>query len=132
MRRRLQPLYAPEGAGGGSNPIPDTTGEIQDAATDITDALERFAKSLESVAPHLERLVSEGIKLHPAEALKQVPEAAGEVATGAGEAAGEVAQGAGHAVATVPAVASDTLETAGDAGGAVVKKARRYTFRKGR
>lgn len=133
MRRRLRPLRAPEGVGGGSaNPLPDTTGQIEEATTDVTDSFERLAKAIEGIAPHLEKLVSEGLTLHPIEAARQIPEAAGEVATGAGEAAGDAAQAAGHVAGAVPAVATDTLDTAGGAGSAVVKKARRYTIRKGR
>lgn len=115
-----------------ANPVPDTTDQLQEATTDVTDALERMAKAFEGLAPHLEKLVSEGIRLHPVEAAKQVPEAAAGVAQGAGEAAGDVAQGAGHAAAAVPAVATDTLETGGAAGQAVVSKAKRFTLRKRR
>lgn len=115
-----------------ANPLPDTTDQLQDATTDVTDALERMARAFEGLAPHLERLVSEGIKLHPVEAVKEIPVAVTETAEKAGAAAGTAAEGAGHVVAAAPAVVTDTLETGDAAGRAVARKAARFTLRKGR
>ncbi len=114
------------------NPVPETTGELQDAAEDVTDAMKDFVDVGRGLVTHISSLVAELARLHPVEAAKEIPTAASDVAQGAGTAAGDVAQGAGHAAAAVPAVATDTLDTAQGAGGAVVKKARRYTLRKRR
>ena len=111
---------------------PETRAEVVDATDDLSDLLKETAGAVKQLTEHFQKLLSEGVKLHPVEAIKQVPEAAGDVASDAGAAAGDVAQAGGHAVAAVPAVATDTLDTANDAGKASVRVAKRYTLRKGR
>jgi len=114
------------------NPVPEATSEVVDATEDLGAMLREATDVFKEVGGHLQKLLEEGVKLHPVEAAKQIPEAASEVASGAGAAAGEAGQAAGHVVAAAPAVATDTLDTAQDAGGAVAKKAKRYTLRKRR
>ena len=114
------------------NPVPEATSEVVDATEDLGAMLKEATNVFKEVGGHLQKLLQEGVKLHPVEAVKQVPEAATEAVTTAGQAAGEGTQAAGHAVAAVPAVATDTLDTAQSAGGAVVRKAKRYTLKKRR
>lgn len=114
------------------NPAPEASAEVVDATEDLGALLKEATNVFKEVGGKLAKLLEEGVKLHPVEAVKQIPEAASEVASGAGAAAGEGAQAAGHAVAAVPAVATDTLDTAQAAGGAVAKKTRHYTLRKRR
>lgn len=128
--RMRQPLLRPDGAGDGlHNPAPETAEQIEEAATDVTAAFNRFASALEKLGPHFEKLVSEGIRLHPIEAAKQVPEAAGEVVSGGAEAGGQAIQAGGHVVGTVPAAATDVLDTTG-AATTGVKRAAKYTLKK--
>lgn len=111
---------------------PDTVDELQDTVEDVTDALKEFPAAIKELTDHIGRLLQEGVRLHPVEAAKQVPEAAAGVVEGAGEAAGDVAHGAGHAAAAVPAAATDVLDTAQTAGKEAARTGRRFTLQKRR
>lgn len=135
LYRMRRPLFDGEDTGG-SNPIPATTAEVANTADDATHAIRHLASALEGLTPHLKRALEEGIRLHPVEVVKEIPAATADVVADTGEAAGSVVEGGTHAVSTVPAVATDTLETAqtatSDAGKVASSTTRKFRLKKRR
>ena len=133
LAMRPAPYRSPDDVGGvARDTAPDTAEQVQDAVEDVTDALKEFPAAVRELAGHMQTFVAELARLHPIEAVKQVPEAASELAADAGRAAGDTAAAAGHAVGTVPAAATDVLDTAQTGGREAVRTARRYTLQKRR
>lgn len=131
MLVRIFPLRSPDDTVI-SGVAPNTSEEVEMTMDDLMDALRDVPAAVKTLSDHIEKLLSEGVKLHPIEAVKQVPEAASAVAGEAGQAAGSTLQAAGHVAGAVPAAATDVLDTTGTAASAVAKPVRKFRLQKRR